>query len=163
MMRARTAIRPAIRTLLRSAFVRGTAALVALAVLGGCSAICGVDASGRVSLEAVADANGFRATAIDLVAATNAAASQRLSTLSGPDYFIARPQLLRDFPDQILVRSWELAPGQSTGPDQVSFPCGVDGLFVFGSLSAPGAHRLRLPSLGTASIRITAQTFEVSQ
>lgn len=139
------------------------AAVLAIAsVLAGCAAPCLFDETGRVSIAAAPDANRNAAFAVDLVAANDAALADRLAGLDAAAWFTQRAQLQRDNPATLTVEGWELAPGQSVGPQEVRFPCGPDALFVFASLRAPGAHRVRLDGLRQVQVDIGAEEMRVT-
>jgi type VI secretion system protein len=137
------------------------AAMLAAAV-SGCAAPCLFDETGTVTVEVAPDGNRRSAVAVDVVAAAEPALADRLAGLDAAQYFAARPQLIRDNPATLQVSGWEVAPGQFVGPEPVRFECGPAGLFVFASLRAPGAHRVRLESLGDMTVRIGPDAMEVA-
>ena len=117
-------------------------------VLAGCSVVPswlgGGKSISRMSIVSEADANLDGATAVDLVMSTSDDASAALLKLSARDWFLRRTQLLRDYPDDIKVASWELAPGQAVQLAEVDSPGGLKDAIVFASFATPGDHRLRL-------------------
>jgi type VI secretion system protein len=115
-------------------------------VLAGCSAPSwlGGRSISRMTIVSEADANLDGATAVDLVMSTSDDASAALLKLSAHDWFLRRTQLLRDYPDDIKVASWELAPGQAVQLAEVDSPSGLKDAVVFASYATPGDHRLRL-------------------
>jgi type VI secretion system protein len=139
------------------------AALAAGLALSGCAAPCLFDEAGSVTVTAALDANRSSATAVDVVAAGDPALADRLAGLEAGAWFAQRAQFERDFPDTLSVRGWEIAPGQSIGPERVAFPCGPAGLFVFASLRAPGPHRARISSLDEVTVTIARETVEIAQ
>ncbi len=142
---------------------RLAAAAAGAGMLSACATVCGVDASGVVQIVADPDANGASATAVDVVVARDERAAETLATLPASTYFATRDQILRDNPEGVDVTGWEIAPGQSVGPDSVSFPCGVEAVFVFASYAGPGAHRAQLPDLNGVSLTLGARDFVVAQ
>ncbi len=131
--------------------------------LSGCAAICGIDARGSVEIIADPAANDRSAIAVDVVAVRGEALAEKLAELSASQYFLAREQIERDASGRIGVSGWEIAPGQTVGPESVSFECGVDAVFVFASYRTPGVHRMRLPDLDDVRIVLGPQGFEVNQ
>jgi hypothetical protein len=140
-------------------------AVVAAALIGlsGCARPCLLDQTGSVTVTAAADANRTSATAVDVVATTEAALADRLAGLDAGSYFATREQLLRDHPATLSVAGWEVAPGQSVGPEPLRFACRTDAVFVFASIGAPGAHRVRLDSLKGLHVEIGAEALVVSR
>ncbi len=67
-----------------------------------------------------------------------------LLKLGAHDWFQRKTQLLRDYPEDIAVASWELAPGQAVQEATVDSPGDLKDAFVFASYATPGDHRLRL-------------------
>ena len=140
-------------------------ALVALLALTGCSAVPSFLGGGksvsRMTIISEPDANLNGATAVELVMSTSDDATAALLKLSAHDWFVHRTQLLRDYPDDIAVTSWELAPGQAVQDAPVDSPGGLKDAFVFASYGTPGDHRLRLAdeshvrlTLGETDLRV---------
>lgn len=134
-------------------------------VLAGCSAVPGFLGGGksisRMTIVSEPEANLNGATAVELVMSTSDDASAALLKLSAHDWFVHRTQLLRDYPDDIAVTSWELAPGQAVQDASVDSPGGLKDAFVFASYGTPGDHRLRLAdeshvrlTLGETDLRV---------
>lgn len=146
-----------------AAFLRPARAIATAGLVSACSTVCGIDARGTVAIVADADANGVSATAVDVVVARDERAAATLAGLSASAYFATRDQILRDNPKGVDVTGWEIAPGQSVGPDSVSFPCGVDAVFVYASYAAPGQHRAQLPDLNGVRVSLGASDFSVAQ
>ncbi len=142
--------------------MRAAALLVAALSLGACARPCLFDETGRVDVVAAADANRASATAVDIVAAKDQALAERLAGLDAGAYFAQREQLRRDNPATLEVSGWEIAPGQSIGPEDVRFQCGPAAIYVFASLRAPGAHRVRLDGLRRLTVRVEAEDLVVS-
>lgn len=143
--------------------MKAIGALAAAVALSGCATICGVDAKGTVAIVAAPDANAFSATAVDVVTARDAQVAARLAELEAGAWFAQRAQLRRDNPTQLDVVGWEIAPGQSIGPERVSFACGAEAIYVFASYTTPGPHRAQLPDLDGVVITLGAAGFEVTQ
>lgn len=140
-------------------------AAVAAALIGlsGCAKPCLMEQTGSVTVTAGTDANRTSATAVDVAATTEAALADRLAGLDAGTYFATREQLLRDHPTTLSVTGWEVAPGQSVGPEPLRFACRTDAVFVFASIHAPGAHRVRLDSLKGLRVDIGGEAFEVTR
>lgn len=138
------------------------ALMAAALALGACARPCLFDETGRVCVEAAPDANRPSATAVDVLAAQDGALADRLAGLIAGAWFAQREQLRRDYPATLGVAGWEIAPGQSIGSEAVRFRCGPAGIFVFASLRAPGAHRVRLRDLDRMPVRTEAEELVVS-
>jgi type VI secretion system protein len=132
----------------RANFPRRMLAGGLLLALAGCSVVPswlgGGRSISRMSIVSETDANLNGATAVDLVMTTSDDASAALLKLSARDWFRRRTQLLRDYPEDIKVASWELAPGQALQEADVDSPGGLKDAIVFASYATPGDHRLRL-------------------
>jgi type VI secretion system protein len=132
----------------RAHFPRRILAGGLLLALAGCSVVPswlgGGRSISRMSIVSEADANLNGATAVDLVMTTSDDASAALLKLSAHDWFQRRAQLLRDYPEDIKIASWELAPGQALQNADVDSPAGLKDAIVFAGYATPGDHRLRL-------------------
>jgi hypothetical protein len=139
--------------------------LLAVALLGlsACARPCLLDRTGTLTLAATADANRTSATAVDLATTTDPALADRLAGLGAGTYFTTREQLLRDHPGILTITGWEVAPGQSMGPEPLRFACRTEAVFVFASIRAPGEHRVRLDRLKGLRVGIGPEAIEVSQ
>jgi hypothetical protein len=111
--------------------------------LAGCSWVGGKSIS-RLSILSETDANLDGAIAVDLVMSASDDATAVLLKLGAHDWFQRKTQLLRDYPEDIAVASWELAPGQAVQEAPVDSPGDLKDAFVFASYATPGDHRLRL-------------------
>ena len=133
---------------------RAPVLLLALA-LAGCSmpSWLGGRSISRMSIVSESGANLDGALAVDLVMSTNDDATAALMKLGAHDWFQRKTQLLRDYPEDITVASWELAPGQALQDAPVDSPGGLRDAIVFASYATPGDHRLRLGDAG--SVRLT--------
>lgn len=143
-------------------FLRPAGAVLAAALASGCATVCGVDASGTVAIFADADANGASATAVDVVVARDEKVADMLAAQPASSWFATRDQIMRDNPG-MDVTGWEIAPGQSVGPDRISFPCGVEAVFVYASYASQGAHRAQLNDLNGVKVTLGARDFQVTQ
>jgi type VI secretion system protein len=112
-------------------------------VLAGCSWVGGKSVS-RMTILSEIDANQNNATAVDLVMSSSDDATAALLKLGAHDWFQHKLQLQRDYPEDIAVVSWELAPGQAVQDASVDSPGGMKDAFIFASYATPGDHRLRL-------------------
>lgn len=138
-------------------------ALFAAVVLSGCGSVCLTTPDIEVGIVADADANRFTAIAIDIVATENDRTAARLNEMTAANYFQQRDQIIRDNPETLTVRSWELVPGQAVEPDDVNYGCDVKGIYIFASYVTPGIHRLRITPGEDITINLLADEFEVVQ
>ena len=130
-------------------------AVLGLAVLGlsGCGLTDGPVAYEleEITLAAEDDANSFSPTAVDVVLVFDEAVVNRLQGLTAANWFAARDQINRDFPDGLFVRSWEVVPDTVQTPwilgdEALENAEGDDAIagFIFADLLSPGDHRARL-------------------
>jgi type VI secretion system protein len=66
--------------------------------------------------------------------------------LTAADWFARKSQFKRDFPDDIVIVSWELVPGQVMLPTDLKQDPKVWGAYFFARYSGAGDHRA---SVGT--------------
>lgn len=107
----------------------------------------------HVVVDAMADANGNAALAVDVVMVTDPAVVETVGKLGAEEWFRRKAQIERDFPDGLTVLSWEMVPGQVAKADPGQT---VTEAYVFASYATPGEHRVRL-ALGQEKIRIVLQ------
>ncbi|MDR3518958.1 MAG: hypothetical protein P4M00_24425 [Azospirillaceae bacterium] len=110
-------------------------------------AACGSDGPGQ-SLNSVkftvdSVANDTAPVAIDIVFVRDRKLLEQAGSFTAVDWLAKREQLIKDNPDAIEVRSWELVPGQALTAD-VSDADDAYGILVFANYAAPGPHRLRI-------------------
>ncbi len=116
----------------------------------------------KVTLIATPDANANAAIAVDLVLISDKLAAQQITPLAAEEYFVRRAQLERDFPTGMLIRSWELAPGQIERDSPVSPGCNRVSTLLFARYASPGAHRQVLQPASAIVVTLDAANFTVS-
>lgn len=141
--------------------------LAAALPLGGCAVpswLCWFPGGVKsVTLVTAPNTNGNQAIAVDLVFVTQDLAARQIGTLSARDYFIRRPQILRDFPQTVGVRSWELAPGQLVQNAAVNPPCNLVQTFAFADFASKGEHRATIGGGGSVEITLGPDELRVRQ
>lgn len=117
------------------------ALVLLLAVMAGCGWQRGLELEGVV-VEAQPDANNNTAVSVDVALVVGPGVADQLAKMPAAEWFRRRAQLQRDFPDSLVVLSWELVPGQSAAltPKRGGI---VDG-YLFAGYATPGDHRIRL-------------------
>jgi len=163
------------RLLLRSALAAaGAAALAGCGALGTVKTTMGkvmtlVGLGGvrlswsEVVIAANDGANQNSATAVDVVLALEESMPERLAALPAAKWFQTRHDMLRTYPGALVVRSFEVPPGQIVRlpGDHFGTP-NVVGVFVFADYLAPGEHRMRVEQLsGGIMIELGARAFSV--
>lgn len=113
----------------------------ALVVLTTCSWQRGLELE-EIVIDAQPDANNNTALPVDVALVVGPGVADQLAKLPAAEWFRRRAQLQRDFPDSLVVLSWELVPGQSAvdAPKRAGI---VDG-YLFAGYGTPGDHRVRL-------------------
>lgn len=141
--------------------------VAAAVLLAGCSTpswLCWFPSGvKKVTLVTAPDTNGDRAIAVDLVFATQDLAAQEIGKLNARDYFSRRAQLVRDFPQTVQVRSWELAPGQLIDMADANPPCNIVQSYLFADFASPGDHRAALTSASAVQVTLGADDMMVKQ
>lgn len=120
--------------------------LAGLAFLGlvGCSSLPRVQVD-TLAIAVSAQANLDAPVAVDAVLVRNPQLLDALLSLPSGKWFLQRDQWRRDHPDDIIVVSYEVVPGQQIAA--APFPFGGKrgaGVVVFADYQTPGAHRVRL-------------------
>lgn len=117
----------------------------------------------KVTLVTGPDTNGDRAIAVDLVFVTQDLAAEVIGKLNARDYFSRRAQLMRDFPQTVQVRSWELAPGQLVEMADANPPCNLVQTYLFADFVSPGDHRAMLINTSAVQVTLDADDMMVKQ
>ena len=115
----------------------------------------------KVTLVTAPDTNSDRAIAVDLVYATGTLAAQQIGKLSAREFFSRRTQLLRDYPDSVTIRSWEVAPGQLVKNAETKPPCNLVASYLFADYATPGDHRVTLGEVHTVEVTLGAADLSV--
>lgn len=122
-----------------------------------------------IALRSDADANASSPTAVDVVFVYEAGVIDVLQAATAADWFSRRQQFLRDFPEGLAVKSWEVVPDsvlpiwevpeeflENQSDDQVITA------FVFADYLSPGDHRAKLESRIGTRINLGRDDFTLS-
>jgi type VI secretion system protein len=86
--------------------------------------------------------------AVDLVLVRDTLLVARLDKLSAQQWFFQKASLQQAAPDDLVIRSWELTPGDSLRVPQKDLPSErALRVFLFTGYRTPGDHRLTLEPL----------------
>lgn len=135
------------KTLSAGRAARGAAAVIGMALLlslSDCSTLFGPSLPvkvEKVSFRVSPQANDNAAIAVDLVLAKSQILADTVGKLSAADWFARKSQFKRDFPDDLVVVSWELVPGQVILPANVDPDPKVWGAYFFARYAGAGDHR----------------------
>jgi hypothetical protein len=121
------------------------------------------DGVNRVTLVTEPDTNMDRAIAVDLVFITQDLPAQEIGKLSARDYFSRRAQLLRDYPETVKPRSWELTPGQLVEKADADPPCNLVQTYVFADYASQGDHRATLSNKSPVQVMLGVDDLMVKQ
>ncbi|MBM3117677.1 hypothetical protein JMJ54_17725 [Jeongeupia naejangsanensis] len=115
-------------------------------------------------IEVAPGANDDTPIAVDFLAVDDPDLLKVLLTTSSAQWFAAREQYRRDYPQLLQVWGLEVVPGQRLVFDRVPL-AGVpaQGVLVFAGYDAPGAHRLRLESEREVRIRLESRDLQMMQ
>jgi type VI secretion system protein len=116
----------------------------------------------KVTLVTAPDTNRDRAIAVDLVYVTGTLAAQQIGKLSAREFFSRRTQLLRDYPDTVMIRSWEVAPGQLVKNAATKPPCNLVATYLFADYATPGDHRATLGGVHAVQVTLGAADLSIS-
>jgi type VI secretion system protein len=95
----------------------------------------------KVAFRVSPHANENSAIAVDLVLIKQSVLNDTIAKLSAADWFARKSQFKRDFPDDIVVVSWELVPGQVMLSADLDQDPKVWGAYFFARYSGAGDHR----------------------
>lgn len=108
------------------------------------------------------DANNHTPVAIDIAFTSSVEAAQRMSTLSAREYFAARRQLMRDYPHQLMVASWEIIPGHTIQETVQSDHENIVAAYLFVDYNVPGVHRAALPAVEGLAVHLGRSDFTLT-
>ncbi len=135
-------------------------------VLAGCATpgfLCTLPPGpSRITLIAEPDANADTAVAVDLLMISDTLAAEQIAPLSAADYFARRTQLMRDWGAGIVLRSWEVAPGQVLRDAPTRPSCNRVKTLLFARYQTPGDHRQALDGADAVVVALGAQDFTVT-
>jgi type VI secretion system protein len=146
------------------------AALLLAGALVGCGAVGGaweyffgeevrIDSIGITVLE---KANNNSPVPVDLVfIGKREPLANEFAKITAADWFARRQQFLRDFPEDIDVRSYEVVPGQILPVEKVEKPKVRAAGFIFVNYAAPGAHRYRITTERDVKLVLDQKEFTV--
>lgn len=107
----------------------------------------------KITLSADRLSNNSAPIAVDLVLVLDQKPLLRLGTLRASEWFINRQDLLRQYPNQLRVTSWEIVPGQVIAPQTVPEVQGkLVGVMVFADY--PGDRSFRADASNMPSVRV---------
>jgi hypothetical protein len=148
-------------------FAMSVAWLTAVIQLAACSTpswLCWFPGGVKtITLVTGPDTNGGQAIAVDLAFVTQDLPAKEIAKLNARDYFARRTQLLRDFPEAVQVRSWELAPGQLVKQADTDPPCNLVGTFIFAGYATQGDHRAAVGNVSSLLVTLGAADLMVTQ
>jgi type VI secretion system protein len=103
-------------------------------------------------------------TAVDFVFALEETMPEKLAALSATKWFQVRDDMLRTYPAQLSVKSFEVAPGQILRvPGERFGTPNVIAVFVFADYLGPGDHRMKVELLsGGIMLNLGARDFSVA-
>ena len=108
------------------------------------------------------DANRSSAVAVDLLFISDPLAAQQIAPLKAEEYFNRRAQLERDFPSGLVIRSWEITPGQILRDVAVHPDCNRVRTLLFARYNTPGDHRQSLGGASSLVVSLKREDFTVS-
>jgi len=116
-----------------------------------------------ITLVAAADVNQNSPLALDLVFVNDSAALEKLLAMPAAKWFASKDELLKTYPNALVIKSWELVPQQvlQLSEEALGSPR-VAGMVMFAGYSTPGDHRAQLP-LGRVAflVDLNARSFSV--
>lgn len=97
------------------------------------------------SFDVRSQSNNNSAVALDLVIVYDKGLIDKFLSMSATEYFKKKRQLTLDYPVQIQVKNWEIAPSQTINPYRVHYAHPVpEAAFIYANYGTPGEHRLRV-------------------
>lgn len=137
-------------------------ALCAVLAVTACGGLFQKSDTATVTLSVAADANANSAVAVDVVAVHDTALLEKLLSLSAAGWFQGSAQLQLDYPGGMTVWSWQVVPGFSPPPRDVSAGSSTAyDVLVFAGYQTPGDHRARIGTLVDVTIQLEQAGFTV--
>ncbi|GHD56214.1 type VI secretion protein [Jeongeupia chitinilytica] len=137
--------------------------LLLIAGLSACALMHPDVAMRSAVIEVAPGANDDTPIAVDFLAVDDPDLLKTLLTISSSQWFAAREQYRRDYPQALQVWGLEVVPGQRLVFERVPI-AGVPALsvLVFASYDAPGAHRLRLEGERDVRLRLDSRSLQLA-
>lgn len=137
--------------------------LAALGCGGNRKSFFGGDAS--VRLDADSGINQDSPVAVEMIVVYDKDLLEALLAKTARQWFETREQVLKDHPGDkdFVSMSWEVVPGQSLPPKELSFGTGARGGIVFADYFSDGAHRWRFDPHKDLRIHLQDKEFSVEQ
>lgn len=115
-----------------------------------------------VSMTVVEKANNNSPIPVDFVfIGKREPLAEEFAKITAADWFARRAQFLRDFPEDIDVRSYEVVPGQILPTEKVAKPKVTAAGFIFANYATPGAHRYRITTERDVKVTLDVKEFSV--
>ena len=142
-------------------------------VLAGCSSVSGMVTSlmpsgslpalQTFSLSADRLSNNGAPVAVDLVLVLDKKPLVMLGALRASDWFNNRQDLLRQYPNQLRVTSWEIVPGQVINPTTVLGDQGkLMGVLVFADYPGEQSFRADASSMRSVQVHLSKNDFSIA-
>lgn len=144
------------------AFLIGLTSCNAMEGAAGPFSMGGDGGARRFYITAADDANSHAPVAVDIAFTSNPELARHLSTLPAREFFKQRTQLLRDYPHQLLIASWEVIPGHTIDETVRDYQDQHAGAFLFADYSVPGQHRAAIPVSDTLVVHLGRHDFTVT-
>jgi len=132
--------------------------LIMLLVVG-----CSVAEPHAIRIESMADSNQSSAIAVDLVAVNDPVLTSELKSLSGPDWFERRAELLAAHADRLSVVSLQIVPADVvTEVERPSWHRSAETVLLFANyLSPAGQHASVLTGYKQLLIRFERDSYQL--
>ncbi|MFD2264249.1 hypothetical protein ACFSM5_15205 [Lacibacterium aquatile] len=115
-----------------------------------------------VSMRVVEKANNNSPIPVDFVfIGKREPLADEFAKITAADWFARRQQFLRDFPEDIDVRSFEVVPGQILPTEKLAKPKVTAAGFIFANYTTPGAHRYRITTERDVKVTLDVKEFSV--
>jgi type VI secretion system protein len=133
------------------------------AVIKGFTPSGSLSALKNISLSADKLLNNGAPVAVDLVLVLDKKPLAVLGALRAGEWFNNRQDLLRQYPSQLKVTSWEIVPGQVIQPTNVSEDQGkLVAVLIFANYSGEQSFRADASSMQNVRVHLSKDDFSIS-
>jgi type VI secretion system protein len=118
-------------------------------------------ATSLVRIQAAGDANDGFPVAVDVVIVTDETLAPVLSSVTARDWFSGKAQYIADNPGKLVVKAFEVVPGQAVA--DIEFSRGdraaTKAVLIFANYMRAGVHRARVETIERVLVALEREQF----
>jgi type VI secretion system protein len=153
--------RASIRTDRRTACLLFLGAAVPLSGCGATGYMFPDTATSLVRIQAAGDANDGFPVAVDVVIVTDETLAPVLSSVTARDWFSGKAQYIADNPGKLVVKAFEVVPGQAVADIEFSRAdrAATKAVLIFANYMRAGVHRARVETIERVLVALEREQF----